>query len=69
MKFINKMVDMFGEGTFDKFVVKSKVGLYLRYMRDQYRVHLEKNPKFECPLTISQMEWKAILHDSEERTL
>ena len=53
---INNLVGLFGEGSFKKSGVSSKVGAYLKYMRDQYRVHLQENPKYECPPMIPERD-------------
>ena len=41
---MNKLVGLFIEGTFNKTRVTSKVGLYLKYMWNQCRVHPAKQP-------------------------
>jgi len=46
---INKLVCLFGEGSFSKSGVSSKEGAYLKYMRDQYTVHLQNKPKYDRP--------------------
>jgi hypothetical protein len=38
---INYLVGLFGE-TFNKRGVTLKAGAYLKYVRDQYRVHIQK---------------------------
>ena len=65
---INYLVNLFGD-TFNKSRVTSKVGAYLKYVRDQYRVHIQKNSRYEHPLMILDMEWKALLKDAKEKTL
>jgi hypothetical protein len=42
---------------------------YLKYVRDQYRVQLKKNPKYDCPLAIPEREWKNIQEDTKESAL
>ena len=66
---MKKMVGMFGEGTFNKTGVTSKAGLYLKYLWDQYRVHLQKNLKYEHPLAIPEREWKTLVEDTNEKAL
>ena len=48
-EFIKKLIGMFGEGTFNKFGVSSKAGTHLKYLWDQYSVHLQNNTKYENP--------------------
>jgi hypothetical protein len=66
---INKLVGLFGEGSFNKSGVSSKAGAYLKYLWDQYRVHLQKNPKYEHPPMIPEREWKALQEDAKEKML
>ena len=66
---MNKLVGMFGEGTFNKVGVVAKAGLYLRYLRDQYRVHLKNEPNYERHPLIPQMEWKALVCDAQENVI
>jgi hypothetical protein len=63
------LVGLFNEGSFNKFGVSSKAGAYLKYMRDQYRVHLPKNPKYEHPPMIFEREWKALQEYEKENML
>jgi hypothetical protein len=37
--------------------------------RDQYRVQLKKNPKYDHPLAIPEREWKNIQEDTKESAL
>jgi hypothetical protein len=63
------LVSLFGE-TFNKSEITSKVDLYLKYVRDQYRVQLKKkNPKYDHPLVIPEREWKNIQDDTKEIAL
>ena len=41
----------------------------IKYVRDPHRVHVQKNPRYKCPLTITKMEWKSLLDDAKEKTL
>jgi hypothetical protein len=58
---------LFGVETFNKKVVTSLVGKYLKSMLDVYRVHLQKNPRYECPLVVTEREWKALIEDEKEK--
>ena len=60
---------MFGVDTFDKSEGSKAVGLYLKYIRDMYRVNLQKNPRYECPPIIPEREWKAFIEDAKEKRL
>jgi hypothetical protein len=66
---INKLVGLFGEGSFNKYGVSSKVAAYLKYLRDQYRVHMQKNPKYEHTPMIPEREWKALHEYVKEKML
>ena len=54
----NRLVSLFGKDTFDTSKVLQKAGKHLKIVRDQHRVHLEKNPRYEHPPMIPSMEWK-----------
>jgi hypothetical protein len=41
----------------------------MKIVRDQYRVHLETNPRYEHPPMILVREWKSLLDDGRERAL
>ena len=41
----------------------------MKIVRDQYRVHLEKNPRYERPLMIPSREWKSLVEYGKERDL
>ena len=60
---------MFDKDTFDTSKVLKKAGQHLKIVRDQYRVHLEKNPRYECPLMIPSRDWKALVEDGKEKGL
>ena len=66
---MKRLVRLFGEGTFSKTRVASMVGLYLKYMRDRYRVHLQKNSNYEFPLAIPEAGWKGLMVDANEKKL
>ena len=65
----NRLLGMFGKDTFDTSKVLQKVGQHMKIVRDQYRVHLEKNPRYECPPMIPYMEWKDLVEDGKEKGL
>ena len=65
----NRLVSLFGKDTFDTLKVLQKAGKHLKIVRDQYRVHLEKNPRYERPPMIPSMEWKALVEDGKEKGL
>ena len=61
------MVEWFGNDTINKTRLLEKAGTYLKYVRDQYRTHLEKNVKYEHPPMIPEREWKDLILDAKER--
>ncbi|XP_059069208.1 uncharacterized protein LOC131859463 isoform X2 [Cryptomeria japonica] len=63
----NQMVEWFGNDTFDKTKLLEKVGTYLKYVRDQYRTHLERNLKYERPPMNPEREWKDLILDAKEK--
>ena len=65
----NPLVSLFGKDTFDTSKVLQKAGKHLKIVRDQYRVHLEKNPRYEHPPMIPSREWKALVEDGKEKGL
>ena len=62
----NCLVSLFRKDTFDTSKVLQKAGKHLKIVQDQYRVHLEKNPRYEHPPMISPMEWKALVEEGKE---
>ena len=64
-----RLVGLFGAETFNRAEVMKKAGQHLKIVRDQYRVHLQKNPRYERPLMIPAREWKALLDDGREISL
>jgi hypothetical protein len=34
-----------------------------------YRVHLQKNPRYEHPPAVPEREWKALIEDAKEKKL
>ena len=65
----NQLVGMSSNDTFDTTKVLKKVGQHMKIVRDQYRVHLEKNPRYEHPPMIPSRKWKALVEDRKERAL
>ena len=65
----NCLVSLFGKDSFDTSKVLQKTGKHLNIVRDQYKVHLEKNPRYEHPPMIPSMEWKALVEDGKEKGL
>ena len=63
----NCLVSLFRKDRFDTSKLLEKVGKHLKIVRDQYRVHLEKNPRYECPPMIPSMEWKSLVEDGKEK--
>ena len=60
---------MFGKDTLDTMKVLKKVGQHIKIVRDQYRVHLENNPRYELPPMIPTREWKALMENGKEMDL
>ena len=65
----NCLVSLFGKDTFDTSKILQKAGKHMNIVRDQYRVHLENNPKYERHPMIPSMEWKARVEDGNEKGL
>jgi len=64
------LVGLFSDCKFNKIGVTAKADVYLRYLRDQYKVHLKKkNLNYELPPVVLEREWKALVHDVEEKAL
>jgi len=66
---INKMVHLFDDGTFHKYEFNSKVGLHLKYLRDQYRSQLERVRSHEHHPSIPEMEWRVLMAYAHEKAL
>ena len=62
----NRLVGLFGKDTFDTLKVLQNAGQHMNIVQDQYRVHLEKNPRYECPPMIPSREWKALVEYGKE---
>jgi hypothetical protein len=65
---IDHFVTLIGD-SFNKIRVTSMDGTYLKYVRDQYRVHLKTNPVYKHPSMIFEVEWKNLLEDAKEKTM
>ena len=65
---MNHMVIMFGD-TFNKSEITSRAGAYQKYVIDQYRVQLKKNPKYDHPLAIPERESDNIQDNTKESAL
>ena len=63
------MVVLFGNKTFNKEEVLKKAGQHLKIVRDQFRVHIERNPMYECAPIILVRVWKSLIEDGKERDL
>ena len=63
------MVGMYGRDTFNREEVLKEVGQHMNIVRDQFRVHLERNPRYERPPMILTKEWKFLGEDGKERAL
>jgi hypothetical protein len=66
---INRLIGLFGVETFNRVEVLNKFDQHMKIVRDQYKVHLETNPRYEFPPMIPVREWKALLDDGRERAL
>ena len=65
----NRLVILFEKDTFDTSNLLQKAGKHIKIVRDQYRVHLEKNPRYESPPMIPSMEWKSLVEYGKEKGL
>ena len=63
----NRLIGLFEKDTFDTSKVLQKVGQHMKIVWDQYRVHLENNPRYERPAMIPSREWKALVEDGKVR--
>ena len=63
------MVGLFDNETFDKTKVLKKDGQHIKIVRDQCRVNLERNPRYEFPPMIPSREWKSLVEDGKEKGL
>jgi hypothetical protein len=60
---------LFGVDTFNAKAVTSAAGEYLKYARDAYRRILARNPRYGCPPSIPEREWKVNIDDAKEKIL
>ena len=60
---------MFNSKTFNRAEVLKKVGQHMKIVRDEFKVHLERNPRYEHPPMIPTREWKTLVEDGNEMAL
>ena len=65
----NCLVGLFDNKTFVRAEVLKNVGQHMKIVRHQFRVHLERNPRFEHPPMIPTREWKSLVGDGKEMAL
>ena len=65
----NHLVGLFRNETFNRVEVLKKASQHMKMMRDQFRVHIEWNPRYECSPMIPTREWKSLVEDGKERPL
>ena len=65
----NRLLGLFEKDTFNTSKVLKKAGQHLNIVRDQYRVHLEKNPRYERSPMIPTTKWKSLVEYGKERAL
>ena len=56
---------MFGSETFNREEVLKKVGQYINIVRDKFRVHIERDTRYENPPMILVREWKSLVEDGK----
>ena len=64
---LDYLESLFGVGTFDRKAVAQVADKYLKYTRDTCRTQFQFNPRYKCPLTIPESEWRALIHDRKEK--
>ena len=62
---IERMTQLFGPRAFERNKLLEKVGLCLKYIRDQYRKNLQDNPKYEHSPYVPEAEWQALILDGK----
>ena len=62
---IESMTQLFGPCAFERKKILGKVGLCLKYIRDQYRKNLQVNPRYERPPPVPEAEWQALILDGK----
>ena len=65
----NRLVSLFGKHGLNTSKVLQKARKHLKIVRDQYRVQLKNNPRYERPPMIPSMEWKSLVKDGKEKGL
>jgi hypothetical protein len=65
---VESMTNFFGPRAFQKGKLLQRARVCLRYIRDQYRCTLTKNPHYQCPPCIPDLEWKCLILDANEKT-
>ena len=60
---------MFGSETFKRAEVIKKVDQDMKIVRDQFRVHIERNPRYENPPMILARKLKALVEDGNKKSL
>jgi len=65
---IDHLVVLFGD-PFNKIGVISLASTYLKYVKDEYKVHLQTNPSYECPPMILKSELNNLLEDANEKKM
>ena len=62
---VDSMTQLFGPRAFQRNKLLEKVGLCLKYIRDQYRKNLRDNPRYERPPYVPEAEWQALILDGK----
>ena len=62
------MTMLFGPIIFKKLRLLDKAGQSLKYIRYNYRIHLESNPCYERSPYIPILEWENLKKDANERS-
>ena len=65
----NRLVCLSSNETFNIVTVLKNTGKHMNIVWDQYRVHLERNPRYDLPPMIPSREWKSLVKDGKERDL
>ena len=66
---INRLVGMFDCETFNRAEFLRKDGQHMKIVMDQFRVHLERNPRYEHLPIFPTREWKSLVENGNERDL
>lgn len=62
---VESMTQIFGPHAFERNKLLEKAGLCLKYIRDQYRKHLQVNPRHDCLPSVPEAEWQALILDGK----